>query len=179
MSPDELILRRIALAEADFQAHALSIATEPSLMGPLEAYRREIQNNWDLLGHTQVTAFCAMCGGQRDTGCCFAGAERWYDPLLLLINLLLGAELPHHRWSADRCFFLGPEGCLLRARWSICLNFFCPELSETLSPQDLGALRRQAGAEIWAGLELEKALTAWLKRHAPGGAPLPTLASAS
>jgi hypothetical protein len=42
--------------------------------------------------------------------------EEWYDPVLLLINRLLGADLPERREVPDNCFFLGEKGCKIPAR---------------------------------------------------------------
>jgi hypothetical protein len=152
------IAAETARARGLFAAHGRKLAADAGLAAALAAYRREIEANWELMRRLEVVRLCGACAGERADSCCFAGAERWYYAELLLLNLLLGAELPDGHPVAHQCRFIGPAGCVLPARWSICINFFCPEMIAELGGEAVAGLRRQAGREIAAGLEAEAAL---------------------
>jgi hypothetical protein len=158
------IAAETARARGLFAAHRRELAADAGLAAALAAYRREIEANWELMRRLQVVRLCASCAGARADSCCFAGAERWYYAELLLLSLLLGAELPDSHPVPHQCRFIGPAGCVLPARWSICINFFCPEMIAELGEEAVAGLRRQAGREIAAGLEAETALAAALRR---------------
>ncbi len=152
------IRAEIARARELFAAHAEELAADAAIARLLEALRAEIAASGRLHQKSGFAALCADCGGRRGVACCFPGAVRWLDHRLLLMNLLLGCELPQEPARDDDCLFNGPEGCRLAARGSICLNFFCPEAFEKLGDEAVAGLRRQVGREVWAGQELEMAL---------------------
>jgi len=91
---------------------------------------------------------------ERPAGsCCFEGVEDWYDPVLLLINLLLDVPLPSEREIPKACFFVGQSGCKLHGRYAFCVNFLCPKISAELKN---GRLHSATGEELLCGWELEK-----------------------
>jgi len=53
------------------------------------------------------------------------------------MNLMLGAGLPERRSRADSSYFLGQEGCGLKVRQMLCIDYLCPELEEALGPNAL------------------------------------------
>ena len=110
-----------------------------------------------------------VCAGQDGGASCFEGAEDWYYPLLLLANLLMGVEPPDQRQRAGDCLFNGSQGCGLAARYGICLNFFCPQLSARLGEDELLALRRAVGRELSSGQVWEERAGRWLTAHGERG----------
>ena len=104
-----------------------------------------------------VLKACSQCAQGPAGSCCFEGVEDWYDPVLLLINLLLDAPLPSQREIPKACFFVGQGGCKLRGRYAFCVNFLCPKLN---AGREDGELLRATGEELLCGWELEKAIRA-------------------
>lgn len=148
----------IARARQLFADHGEDLAADPAIARLIDELRAEIAASARLHQTSGFSDLCADCGGRRQVACCFPGAVRWLDHGQLLINLLLGCDLPDEGLADDDCLFNGPQGCRLVARGSICLNFFCPESFEKLGDETIAELRRQVGREVWAGRELEMAL---------------------
>jgi hypothetical protein len=80
----------------------------------------------------------------------------------LFVNLLLGSVLPEKTDFAGSCHFMGDNGCKLQARQSFCLNYFCPDLKNSLGEQTILRIQQQAGEQLLAGWELERALARYM-----------------
>ena len=91
---------------------------------------------------------CRKCEEEEGGACCGAGIENRYSGTLLLINLLLGIKLPEKAFDPKSCFFLGPGGCILRARHVICVNYVCRKITERIPGQMLNHLRENEGKEL-------------------------------
>lgn len=157
------VSRDIAQAKRVFADLGGQILARPELADLLAKFRRQIEDTNRLFGEMDVAADCAACCDREKGPCCFDGAQGWYDLRLLLINLLLGVEVPDRPELVDDCWFNSPNGCKLLAKDSICLNFFCPDIQARLSDAELLALRQQVGRELLACLDLETALLPWLR----------------
>lgn len=134
----------------------------PEMVRLLKSYAAAIDNTQDTMQRLDVAATCGRCA-EESGSCCFQEVETWYDSMLLLINLLLNADLPRARRLHDQCLFLGPTGCQLHARYSFCLNYFCPALQTRLGPVLMNAVRAAVGQELLAGWELEQFLYRWFR----------------
>lgn len=88
--------------------------------------------------------------------------EEWYDPVLLLINRLMGVEFPSSRELAGHCIFVGDKGCKLIARFPFCVNYLCPRLKDLLGTDETQHLMTVAGKELFSGWEAETHLYKWL-----------------
>ncbi|KMY68488.1 hypothetical protein AAU61_02130 [Desulfocarbo indianensis] len=157
------VSRDIAQAKRVFAELGGQILARPELAGLLARFRRQIEATNRLFGEMDVAADCAACCDREKGPCCFDGAQGWYDLRLLLINLLLGVQVPDRPELVDDCWFNSPTGCKLLAKDSICLNFFCPDIQARLNDAELLALRQQVGRELLACLDLETALLPWLR----------------
>ena len=144
-----------ALLEDEAVNHLLA-----RLEGAVGASRREMT----VAG---VVAVCRHCEEQDGGSCCGAGIEKHYSSLLLLINLLLGARLPERRPDPSSCWFLGPSGCSLAARHTLCVNYLCAKAAEGRDPQKIAALRVREGLEQECLFHLQERLLKLLQ------APLP------
>jgi hypothetical protein len=91
---------------------------------------------------------CADCAVNGEGSCCGARNTHKYDSILLLINLLLKKSLPSQSENKDLCYFLTRQGCSLRARHVICVNFLCPRLRENIQHEKLVRLQEIAGEEL-------------------------------
>ena len=128
----------------------------------LRKYRAAIETTRDAMKKQSIIAACASCSDRWQGGCCFEGVEGWYDPVLLLINLLLGVDVKERRTIRNGCLFLGPTGCTLLARHSFCINYLCDNLKNLLLPQDKINFLTTAGREIGCGVRAEQSIRKWL-----------------
>lgn len=109
---------------------------------------RAIQASRTRMTETGVSALCRQCEQEEGGSCCGAGMENRYDGTLLLMNLLLGCSLPEARMDPGSCYFLGEEGCVLRARHVICINYICRKITSRVDPAEIQALREVEGEEV-------------------------------
>jgi hypothetical protein len=91
---------------------------------------------------------CAECETLQGGSCCGRGLEDHYDGYLLLINLLLGANLPEERRDPQSCYFLGPKGCMLAARHVLCVNYLCRKATDRIDSKALATLRELEGVQL-------------------------------
>jgi hypothetical protein len=121
---------------------------------------------WKEMVSIGVVRECSDCA-VKDGSCCGAGMENSYDEVLLLINLLLGRTLPGRAYDATSCYFLGVNGCLLRAREVICVNYLCHRISRSIQKEKLIHLQKSAIKELDTLFKLENYIKKTLKK---GGA---------
>jgi hypothetical protein len=107
-----------------------------------------IQASHKEMGEVGILDICRDCEENEGGSCCGAGLENRYDGWLLLINLLLDVRLPKKRHDKESCFFLGEDGCLLKARHVICVNYLCKKITDQIGPHKLTSLREKEGVEL-------------------------------
>lgn len=91
---------------------------------------------------------CADCAVYGDGTCCGKRTGYKYDSIILLVNLLLGKTIPLQSQDPHACYFLTSEGCILRARHVICVNFLCPRLRKNIQQEMLIQVQDVAGHEL-------------------------------
>lgn len=91
---------------------------------------------------------CADCAVNGDGTCCGKRTGYKYDSVILLVNLLLGKTIPLQSQDPHACYFLTQEGCILRARHVICVNFLCPRLRRNIQQEMLIQVQDVAGQEL-------------------------------
>ncbi|MFH1035668.1 MAG: hypothetical protein V1806_14260 [Pseudomonadota bacterium] len=155
---DQALIVRVRAVRGIHARQGAGWSADPRVAGLAGACRREIAETWRLFREMEVARGCAACDQITAGGCCFAEVGQGLSRELLLVNLVLGVELPLGRLVPGSCFFVGPAGCRLLAREAFCINYFCPRLESLLGPDRLTDLRRQAGREIMAVWELEREL---------------------
>jgi hypothetical protein len=148
-----MVAQEIAKAKAFYDAYGSALREDERVHELLENYRKTIACTYEAMAEEGVLKACSQCAQGPSGSCCFEGVEDWYDPVLLLINLLLGVPLPSGREIPKGCFFVGQGGCKLRGRYAFCVNFLCPNLSRGTKT---GKLLRTTGEELLCGWELEK-----------------------
>jgi hypothetical protein len=152
----------IRKAKALYRRYGEALLRDKHLAKLLRRYRSSIETTWETMRADGVVEICTVCSGRKAGSCCFKGAELWYDTVLLLINLLLGVELPDSRDISNGCRFVGDRGCRLLARYYFCINYLCPEIKESIEPSRQKNLMAVAGREIGCGLEVEEAVRRWI-----------------
>lgn len=155
---------KIAWAVARFREHGTRLRADATAVELLERLRPATEASHRAMASAGIVDLCATCERDEGGSCCGAGLENRYDGVTLLINLLLGAELPDRQRDPASCFFLGADGCLLSARDVICVNFICTKISGEVSLDRLGPLRECEGVELETLLALHSHVSAVLAR---------------
>jgi hypothetical protein len=115
------------------------------LLGQLE---NAVSESRKAMARARIIDACKQCEEAEGGSCCAAGLERKYDGWLILINLLLGARLPKTKYGDESCFFLGPDGCTLKSRHVMCVNYLCKKITDRVDSQKIRALREKEGREL-------------------------------
>jgi len=157
-----MIIEEIEKAKALYESFGSVLLDDRRIQELLENYRKAIARTYDAMAGEGVLKACSECAQGPAGSCCFEGVEDWYDPILLLVNLLLDVPLPSEREIPKACFFVGQGGCKLQGRYAFCVNFLCPKLSAGIKN---GKLSAATGEELLCGWELEKEIR---RRISPG-----------
>ncbi len=163
MNREQLVQDRIRCAREIYMRHGDSIMADAHIRKLLRAYKTAIDGTNRLFITTGVVEACSECASKSHGSCCFAGMEENYELVLLLINLLMGCDLPCKADFPEQCLFVGERGCKLYARYSFCVNFFCPRLEKSLGTAEMEEILIAIGDELYKGWELEQALLLWLR----------------
>lgn len=140
------VLKRIERAEELYKKYRYKLLQDDEIRNLLDKLNYAIERTWEYMRKVGVTEICRQCA--METGsCCKRWVEDKYDEYLLLINLLLGVELPKERYKEDGCFFVGPNGCRLRAREVICVSFLCDKIINEIGKKEV-ELQTIAGNEL-------------------------------
>ena len=157
--------QKIQLARSLYDVCSGSLRQDPSIRLLLQRLKNCIENSKESMVALGVFAECKHCEEEEGGSCCGAGIEKRYDPALLLINLLLGAELPRQVRCQNSCYFLGENGCLLTARHVLCVNYICQKLRRKLTREELIALQSSAGEELDTLFLLNEAVKKHIRSH--------------
>ncbi len=125
---------------------------------------QNIEATWNEMVSSGVVRECSDCA-VKEGSCCGAGMENSYDEVLLLINLLIGRTLPSQAYDITSCYLLGENGCLLRAREVICVNYLCQRISRNIQKEKLIHLQKIAGDELNSLFMLEQHIKKKIKRQ--------------
>jgi hypothetical protein len=109
---------------------------------------QHIEATQKALGAGGIVSECADCAVNSDGTCCGKRTGYKYDRVILLVNLLLGKTIPRQSQDPHACYFLTQEGCMLRARHVICVNFLCPRLRKNIKQEMLIQVQEVAGKEL-------------------------------
>ena len=119
------IAEKIELAKAIYDDYGVMLRGKYAEI--LRRLDRAIERTWDYMRAKGIAETCRRCA--LETGsCCWRWVEDIYGIETLLINLLLGVELPKKRYRNDLCFFCGENGCKLKAREGICVTYLCERI---------------------------------------------------
>ncbi len=154
---------RIAWAESCHENLGQALLSDPRSKPLLTRFRESASASHAAMQSTGIVEICRACDQEEGGSCCGAGLEAHYDTLLLLVNRLLGVNLPQSRPDSQSCFFLGPRGCLLTTRHVLCVNYVCGKITSRIPPTGLAALREKEGEELETLLWLNERLRQVLK----------------
>ena len=164
MHPKGTIDYKIALAyhlQANF---GQALLQDKEIRDQLLQLDQNIEATWKEMVSNGVVRECSDCA-VKEGSCCGAGMENSYDEVLLLINLLIGRTLPSQAYDTTSCYLLGENGCLLRAREVICVNYLCQRISRSIQKEKLIHLQKIAGDELNSLFMLEQHIKKKIKRQ--------------
>ena len=150
------VMREIREAKELFSEKGRELLSDKDLENLLKEYRDAISKTAGHMLNVGISRACASCAAGKDESCCFEGAEEWYGRVLLLVNHLLGINPPSSPEKKGHCLFVGREGCRLKARYSYCINYLCPEVNASLGPETVTRFLSTAGIELALGWEVER-----------------------
>lgn len=156
------VTEKIAWAEDIYSRFGDLILEDEEVREFLEILERSIENTYEHMGGLGTLEECTKCA-QVTGSCCSRKIEKMYDKRTLLVNLLMGIELPREREIEDGCFFQGVEGCKIKAREIICVDYFCPRIHETVDRDKMFRLQNVAGEEHETVFKLSNRITILLK----------------
>ena len=150
------IEQKIHTARSIWTLHGDALMADEQVNTAIVKLKKAIEQSWLLMRELKVVDGCGICATTKPGGgCCGAGIEDWYDEYVLLMNLMMGRNIPEAREEETGCLFLGPTGCKLMARFHFCINYLCPDIRERLSAPKMQKLTAQNGREIYCGWQLE------------------------
>ena len=145
---------KIEEAQALLARHETRLRKDPQVRDLLDRLAQQIQASMEAMKALGVVAACRTCEELEGGSCCGVGIENRYSSTLLLINLLLGAQLPGGHLLIDSCYFLGARGCSLKARHVLCVNYLCEKIQRNLDAPDLIKLQTIVGEELETGFRV-------------------------
>ncbi|MFO7967069.1 MAG: hypothetical protein R6U44_05675 [Archaeoglobaceae archaeon] len=165
------IEQKIEWAEDIYARFGHKLLEDKQVQDLLKRLEENIEATYLCMDETGVSEECALCA-QRTGSCCGKGIEDKCDKVTLLINLLMGVELPNERELEDGCFFQGPNGCKLLAREVICINYLCVPIHQKVGQEDLIRLQEVGGEEMDTlfalGNRIKLLLNSWGAREKMG-----------
>ncbi len=158
------VMERISWAEVCFRESGAFLLKDEKIAALLSDFKLAANASRKQMTNSGVVALCRECDQEEGGSCCGKGLEDRYDAWLLLINRLLGVDLPPERQQADGCFFLGEKGCLLKARHVICINYVCKKITSNVHPSVMTGLREAEGMEIESLFMLNEAVKSTFRK---------------
>ncbi|MGE4560746.1 MAG: hypothetical protein AB7E77_11115 [Desulfobulbus sp.] len=131
---------------------------EASLSRELGQLQRECQGLSDQMEAMALGHLCSGCAARPGGGCCSAYMADNTDSLQILINLLLGVRVSRREPEDSECCFLGPTGCLFRAKPIFCLNYNCSRIVSSADPAALALLEQRTAAALGQQIRIESLL---------------------
>jgi hypothetical protein len=148
ISLDSPIKAKIAWARDCMDAVGGILTGDETITSLCQELRAAIRDSHAAMIQLGIVEECRECEDVRGGSCCGLGLENYYSGNLLLINLILGVDVPMERIDPKGCFFLGDKGCRLAVRDVICINYLCEEITSRFPAKGIAELREKEGIEV-------------------------------
>ena len=158
------INEKIKIARGLHTVWAEALRADPAISRDMEGLCALAEESGRVCARAGISEVCRRCDEDEGGSCCGAGIEDRYTPELLLMNLLLGVEIPGVRHSGKSCHFLGARGCILAARDIICINYLCARVRDEIPEGSLVLLQEVTGREMEALFILHDAIRKKIRR---------------
>jgi hypothetical protein len=142
------IEQKISWAGSVLRSRKQDLLGDEKFTGSLLTLKQAVTRSRLEMARLGIGDLCRACEEREGGSCCGAGIENHYSASVLLLNLLLGVELPESRNDPSNCFFLSGSGCRLLARHVICVNYLCHRITSRISARKLATLREREGIEL-------------------------------
>ena len=162
-SGDRRIRQKISEAHKLFILWGEALRKNPHIGSLLKILAEKIAASAKAMDDFGVSEACRHCHEKDGSTCCGAGIEERFTSWLLLINLLYGNTLPTKRFWEKGCFFLSENGCSLKVRLILCVNYLCLKIQKLRSVKELARLQKITGEEMEASFILEEAVKKFIK----------------
>jgi hypothetical protein len=156
---------KIAWAEACHERFGSLLLRDKSIQDMLFRMKDAWENSRIEMVKTGITTICRDCEELEGGSCCGEGLEKRYDVWMLLINRLLGINLPCAPSSPENCLFLSHTGCSLMARHTICVNYVCKKITDRIALPKLKTLREKEGEELHLLFLLHERVKALVRQY--------------
>jgi hypothetical protein len=163
----QTISEKIAAAHRLYLRWGEQLKNDPAISARLAELSQRVEASSALSLRSGVVEQCRICEEEEGGSCCGQGIENRYSPELLLLNLLLDLKLPEAAKSSKSCFFLGEQGCVLKAREILCINYLCFKLKETIRPEMLLEIQEVNGAEMDLVFALHERIKGFILKKGP------------
>jgi hypothetical protein len=171
ISLDSPIKAKIAWARDCLRALEGRLLGDETIARLCRELKEAIRDSHSAMIQLGIADECRICEETRGGSCCGIGLENYYSGTLLLINLLMGVDVPVERLDPKSCFFLGNKGCLLVVRDVICINYLCEEITSHFPSQGIAGLREREGVEVRLLFDLNERILELLAEQESGHPP--------
>jgi len=154
---------KIKLARKLYDMWGNVLRNEPHISNLLVELEDSIRNGRQVMLDFGIVESCKWCDEEEGGSCCGAGLENKFDTYLLLINLLLGVNLPELHLRPDSCYLLTDRGCVLKSRLVLCVDFLCEKIISALSRDQLLRLQNISGDELLKSFRLYDAIKRFIR----------------
>ncbi len=141
---DEKVIRKVRKARELYRLHGRDLKEE--FAEELQKLEKAIEKTQKFMRDSGLPELCKECALEGKC-CCRPWVAELFDVYDLLLNALLDVDLPESREVEGLCFFVGKNGCRLKVRQVICVDFLCPKAEELLGEKEF-ELRRIEGEEL-------------------------------
>ncbi len=163
--PDREVIEKVRKAKELYRLHGEKL--KETFKEELKSLESAIEKTWSFMKDTGLPELCRKCA-ERGKCCCRPWVAELFDEYDLLLNCLLGVDLPEEREVEGLCFFVGKNGCRLKVRQVICVDFLCPEAEELLGEREI-KLREIEGEELELAFILKEKVKAAIQQACPSG----------
>ncbi len=140
------ITEKIAWAEEIYSRYGDTLLQDDEVQRLLSVLDRSIDATYEEMENAGTLEECIRCA-LKTGSCCSRKIDKMYDKRTLVVNLLMGYEMPSEREIGDGCFFQGMRGCKIKAREIICVDYFCPRMYDIIDKEKMTRLQNVAGEE--------------------------------
>ncbi len=126
-----------------------------SIEDDLKELERAIEDTWSYMREIGVTEICRRCAVETGS-CCKEWVEDEVDDVMIVMNLLMGVKIPEKRYREGFCYFLSENGCVLKVRPTICVNFLCEKITKAIGFEREKRLQEIAGRELELGFTVRE-----------------------
>lgn len=158
---------KIAAAERLYLEHGARLKSDPGVAAALAELELRLNALQLTMSEAGFGNLCSACASTEPGGCCDASIAGEAYGLLLLVNRLLGVELQRQNPWPTCCVFVGPAGCTLRAKPSICWNYNCRHIHQMLPRAYVERVERLVGQALQQLLVAEERIRASLALGGP------------